>query len=158
MVPGPPPRVGSEVARQEQAKGRPMTYLLWFGMVVAIWRITRLLVKEDFPPVERVRDWFIETFGRRNSSGDLAAGKRWGIVGYSIAYVWTCMWCMSVWVGIGAWAVASLWLGLYVPYPALLIAAGSGLAGIIGALDERIDQRYELARLEIKRKTEESER
>jgi hypothetical protein len=136
-----------------------MTYLLWFGMVVAIWRITRLLVKEDFPPVAGIRDWFINTFGIRSAmTGELASGRRWGVVGFSIAYIWTCMWCMSVWVGIGVWAVASFWLGLHVSYPALLIAVGSGLAGIIGALDERIDQRYELARLEIKRKTEELER
>lgn len=135
-----------------------MTYLLWFGMVVAIWRVTRLLVKEDFPPVVKIRDWSIDTFGRRNADNELVGGKRWGIVGYSIAYVWTCMWCMSVWVGIGMWAVVSFWLGLHVSYPFLLVAAGSGLAGIIGSLDERIDQRYELARLEIKRKTEESER
>lgn len=136
-----------------------MTALLWFGMVVAIWRTTRLLVKDEFPPVAALRSWFIETFGRRSQrTGELIGGKRWGALGFSIAYVWSCMWCMSFWVGLALWWLADRAAGLDIAYPWLLVAVASGVSGLVGSIEARIDQRYELAEMELERRREDSER
>lgn len=136
-----------------------MIYLFWFGMVLTIWRVTRLLVKDEFPPTAALRAWHIDTFGQRHSqTGELIGGKRWGALGFSIAYVWSCMWCMSFWVGLALWWLAVGAAGIDVPWPWLLVAAGSGASGLIGSIEARIDQRYELAELELTRRREEAQR
>lgn len=132
-----------------------MIYLFWFGMILATWRTTRLLVKDEFPPTARIRAKFIDTFGLLSlRTGELIGGKRWGALGFTVAYIWSCMWCMSFWVGLALWGVADGLLGLHVPWPWLLIAAGSGASGLIGSIEARIDQSYELAELELARKRE----
>lgn len=133
-----------------------MIYLFWLGMVLTIWRVTRLLVKDEFPPTAALRAWHIDTFGQRHSqTGELIGGKRWGALGFSIAYVWSCMWCMSFWVGLVLVVIADQVVNLSVPYPALLVAVASGVSGLIGSIEARIDQRYELAELELTRRREE---
>ena len=124
-----------------------MTIVLIVLLIVATWRGTRLLVKDDLPPVRLLREWFIHTFGAVDGLGKLVGGRRWGLVGYSIAYVWTCSWCMSVWVGVALVALAD-WR-LSVPYPWLIVAAGSGLSGLLGMLEYRVDQRAEQADREL---------
>lgn len=125
-----------------------MTIVLVVLMIVAIWRVTRLLLKDDLPPVRLTREWFIHTFGVV-ADGKVAGGKRWGILGFSIAYIWTCPWCMSFWVGLLIWAGAD-WR-LSVPYPWLIIAAGSGLSGMMAAVEYRIDQRADIDDRELGR-------
>lgn len=124
-----------------------MNWLLWIGMVLAIWSVTRLLIKDEFPPIRVARDWFIATFGvRHERTGELIGGRPgWGVVGYSIAYIWTCPWCMSVWVGAGLWLFADYALGFSVPLPWLLIAVGRGATGLLFMLEARVDQSYEEA-------------
>lgn len=130
-----------------------MNWLLWFGLIVAIWSTTRLLIKDEFPPVRVTRDWFVATFGVRDErTGELVGGRPgWGVVGYSIAYIWTCPWCMSVWVGIALWLFADYALGFSVSLPWLLIAAGRVLTGLAGMLEARIDQNYEEAEVRLGR-------
>jgi hypothetical protein len=120
-------------------------------MVLAIWRLTRLLVVDEFPPVRAVRDWFIKTFATISPDGDMVGGKHLGGLGFALAYVWTCSWCMSVWVGGAVWAAAD-WR-LSVPYPWLILAAGSALAGVMNMVEGEHDQRFELRRLEIEKNT-----
>jgi hypothetical protein len=136
-----------------------MNWLLWIGLIVATWRATRLLVKDEWPPAKALREWVVDTFGRFTPSGDadgswkLVGGKRLGAVGYSLAYIWTCPWCMSPWVAAALWWIA-VWLGFSVPLPWLLIAVASQMTGLMMTLEERIDQRYELTKLDIDRRKE----
>ncbi len=116
--------------------------ILALAMVVAIWRATRLLVVDDFPPIRAVRDWFIRTFGHVDADGNLAGGRHLGGIGHAVAYVWTCPWCMSIYVGAGIWAAAD-WR-LSVPYPWLIVAAGSGLSGIMAWFESEHEQRWKL--------------
>jgi len=105
-----------------------MRLLLFVALVLAIWRTTRLLVVDEFPPVRAVREWFITTFGEISKAGEITGGKRLGGIGHALAYVWDCPWCMSVWAGAGIVALAD-WR-LDVPYPWLIVAAGSLAAGL----------------------------
>lgn len=118
-----------------------MTLLLFVGLVVAIWRVSRLLVKDEFPPVLAIRAWVFRELGQVDHEGHIIAGRKWGPVpadlSYAIAYVFTCMWCMSFWVGLALWGLAD-WR-LSVPYPWLIIAAGSGLSGMMALVESRLD-------------------
>lgn len=140
---------------------------LALGLVVAIWRTTRLLVVDEFPPIKGLREWSVRTFGRVDESGALTGGRgpRWGKtvsvrgdlaraaagvlrgINHAVAYVWTCPWCMSVWAGAGI-----VWLAdwkLSVSYPWLIVAAGSALTGAMSWIESEHDQRWALKQRQI---------
>lgn len=121
--------------------------VLALSMIVAIWRITRLLVVDEWPPVRAVRDWTIRTFAVVDADGNMTGGKHLGGIGHAIAYIWTCPWCMSPYVGAGVWAAAD-WR-LDVPFPWLILAAGSGLSGVMSWIESEHEQRWKLRQSEI---------
>lgn len=126
-----------------------MTAFLAIGLVVATWRITRLLVLEQFPPARALREWIVNSLAVFNAEDELVGGRRWGWLGYSIAYIWTCPWCMSVYVGLAVWGLADWQLS--VPYPWLIVAAGSGFSGVMSWIDTAHEQRWEIRQSEIAR-------
>lgn len=115
--------------------------------VVVIARMTRLAVLDEFPPARGLRYWFVRTFATVDHRGNVVPdAKRWGRlagVAHSVAYVWTCPWCMSIWVGAGVWAIGHWWSWLI--WPAAVVAAGSMLAGWDANAQGEHDKRYELA-------------
>jgi hypothetical protein len=120
-----------------------VTVFLFVVLVLTIWRGTHLLIYDELPPVRIVREWSIATFGVGDAQGKLVKGRPgWGILGLSIAYIWTCPWCMSFWVGLGVWGLAD-WR-LSVPLPWCLVAVGSLVSGIGGWVKAEHDQRWEL--------------
>lgn len=129
-----------------------MRVWLVIGLIVAIERVTRLLVVDKLPAVAIVREWFISTFGVVNEDGEIADGKgypwiRW--LTFSIAYIWTCPWCMSPWVGLVIWQVTERVAHLDVPYPWFVLAAASTLAGWMANLQGEHDQRWQALDIEI---------
>jgi hypothetical protein len=128
--------------------------IVWLiiGMMLAIERITRLLVVDTLPAVRVVREWFVRTFGVINEDGEIVDGKgyRWARwLTFSIAYLWTCPWCMSPWVGLGLWQIIAHVAHLDVPYPWLVIAAASTLSGWMANLQGEHDQRWQALDIEI---------
>jgi hypothetical protein len=109
-------------------------------VLVTIWRVTRLFVIDEFPPIRAARMWWIQTFAEIQPDGSLGADRRWGWFGHALAYLWTCMWCMSVWVGLGVVGVATVWVSI--PGPWLVIAAGSALSGVMTWVEHEHDQRW----------------
>lgn len=81
----------------------------------AAFRLTRLLVADEFPPIAAVREWVIE----RSDGGPLS-------------YLVTCPYCMGVWVGLGIAAARK-----FAPGPwgwlarALALAAAASTASLI---------------------------
>src|SRR5512139_3747088 len=55
-----------------------MNWLLWGGLIVATWRVTRLLVKDEFPPAKMLRDWITSSL---NPSGLPYGSEDWTISG-----------------------------------------------------------------------------
>jgi hypothetical protein len=96
-----------------------MDVLLFLVLALAAFRITRLLVADEFPPVAAVRERVTRRFGGDSSP----------------AYLVHCPWCTGVYVS--AALVAALdWLTDHtVLAPALLIAAVSAAVGYLAALD-----------------------
>lgn len=121
--------------------------VLAVGMIAAVWRLTRLLVVDEWPPVRATREWFIRTFGISDAAGNLTGGRRLGGLGYAVAYIWTCPWCMSPYVGALVWWAAD-WR-LSVPYPWLILAAGSGMSGVMSWIESEHEQRWKLRDREL---------
>lgn len=124
-----------------------MNALLVLGLMVATWRTTRLLVRDEFPPVRAVREWFIATFGVVDADGNIVGGRRLGGIGHAVAYLWTCPWCMSIWVAAGLVALAERWTN--VPLPWLVGALGAAFTGVMTWVENEHDQRFELRALAI---------
>ncbi|MFZ0791538.1 MAG: DUF1360 domain-containing protein [Chromatiaceae bacterium] len=116
--------------------------MLTLLLTLTTWRLTRLLVRDEFPPTRALREWVIKTFATVDAEGNLHPGPRWGSPGRALAYLWTCTWCMSIWAGAGVVGLAD-WR-LSVSYPWLVVAASSAVSGLLNMLDMEHDQRYRI--------------
>lgn len=99
------------------------TGLVVLLMTLASYRGARLLVHDEFPPVRWLRDKFTEPY-----TWEQGDPRRRTLVPYWLAYLWTCMWCMTVWVAGGITVLTWLMIGL--PAPVLVwggVAAGAAL-------------------------------
>lgn len=112
-----------------------MTWWQAMLLVMVVWRVTRIMVVERFPPAEKLREWVLDTFGTFDSEGTLTGGKRWGLAGWSIAYLWTCMWCMSIWVGAALYGLQA-WVGAGWLLPVGVVAAASGFTGLVATVED----------------------
>lgn len=89
-------------------------------VLLATWRLTRLLVADAFPPVAKPRQWVVGRFGD----------------GSSVAYLVECPWCMSVWVGAAVVAGQVLWGRGGCPLPVWTWLAASGFSGLVSRLTD----------------------
>lgn len=89
----------------------PLTVLL---VMLTVWRVTRVVVLDAFPPVAAVRDAVADRFGPDSS---------W-------AYLVECPWCVSMYVAPLV-IVPTILLGVSVPVPVLVGLAASGVTGLI---------------------------
>lgn len=107
-----------------------MAALIVVLFVLATHRLTRLVIRDEVPLVALPRDWILDTFGRYDDEGKLTGGRRLGKLGWALAYVFTCDWCMSIWVGYGLLLV--VWLtGVDMPVPWLVPLVASSVTGLI---------------------------
>lgn len=102
--------------------------------VLAAYRVTRLITRDQMPLIAVPRDAFAQRWAvyenvedKRTSIG----GKRTNLVMRSLAYLWECDWCMSVWVCAGMAICHSHWMNESWWQLTLLAAASSGVTGLI---------------------------
>ncbi len=117
-------------------------WLLVALLILATHRLTRLLVQDELPLVKIPRDRIANYFGRFDEAGNLVAGRQLGRVGWSIAYVFGCPWCMSAWAG--ALIIYLTCQVTSVPVPVLVWAAASTVTGLIASAESEHEQRWEL--------------
>lgn len=119
------------------------SWLLVALVVLATYRVTRLVVVDEIPLVKIPRDKAVnwlepETVGKQ---------APWGEFGRSVAYLLGCPWCMSVWVG-GALVWLTVWLhGLPVPW--LVWLAASSITGWAAQAESEHEQRWKLRQRDI---------
>ena len=132
-------------------------WLLLILMVFAIYRITRLVVKDTFPPVLWLRDHFVggwrpltegewktvraqpggnQPFPMRDvdhGSGPTASRwiTRWKWVPDWLADLLSCPWCASGWVSLAMVVIVAVTVG--VPLPILVWPAVWGAGSLIAA-------------------------
>lgn len=112
-----------------------LTYIL---IALATHRLTRLVTRDKFPliavPRYHVTNWLDPSDDYRKwytlKHPDREPPKtHWGVVGQSLAYLWECDWCVSVWVSAGVVYGATHWTS--VPLPVLTWLAASTVTGLI---------------------------
>lgn len=79
------------------------------------YRLTRLLVRDDFPPVavQRAR-----------------VAERWGDASWQ-AYLSQCSWCAGVWVS--ALVTAATWAAVGLPTPPLVWGTAAAATGLLAS-------------------------
>jgi hypothetical protein len=93
-------------------------WLLLIVLSVGSARLTRLTVKDDFPPVQWTRDKIV---GLRP---DRPNGNHW-----AIGELVSCHWCSSGWISLGL--VGGTWLIRGLPLPVLIWLAVWGAAAVL---------------------------
>lgn len=81
-------------------------------VILTVWRLTRLVVKDEFPPVLLAREWVEEKRGETSA----------------ITYLVNCPWCSSVWLAAAVVVGYDLLAG-DVEAPVLLAAAAALVTG-----------------------------
>lgn len=114
-----------------------LTYIL---IALATHRLTRLVTRDKFPliavPRYYVTNWldpsdeYISVYRKKHPDRQ-DPKSHWGIVGSSLAYLWECDWCVSVWVSAGVVYATCHWTS--VPYPILVWLTASTVTGLIAA-------------------------
>lgn len=105
-------------------------WLLYVTITLVAYRITRLIVQDAFPPVGVPRDYLINWWSPDDEwiADHPKAEPHWGALGRSLRYLFTCPWCMSVWVAAPVVYVFTLFTSVPMPYAAWIVAAaGTGL-------------------------------
>jgi hypothetical protein len=126
-------------------------WLLVLLIFLATHRLTRLAVADEVPVVKVPREAAIKFLDPtpEQRAADPTAKGHWGGTGRALAYLLECPWCMSAYTGGLVVLVADVVLS--VPAPFLVWIAASTVTGLIGNLEARHDQRYELAEIEKRR-------
>jgi hypothetical protein len=82
-------------------------WLLVVILCVATHRVTRLITRDAFPIIARPREAFGDRWASfadaktREDRKKTVSGKTTNIFMASVAYLWECDWCVSVWVATG---------------------------------------------------------
>lgn len=105
----------------------------WLFTLVALtsYRVTRLLVVDNFPPILFVRELL---------TGDEETGRRpasW--VPWWLEYLAGCYWCVSVWVSGGVTLAVTLASDL--PYPPLVWGGAAALAPWLSHIEEYLTRK-----------------
>lgn len=118
-------------------------WLLILLIFLAVYRGTRLLVADALPFVSVPRRWLVRILDPRDEQRQRTEPAPLGGFGRSIAYLITCEWCTSAYVGaLIVWATTR-WIS--VPVPLLVWAASSAFTGLTAAWEGWNEQKFKLA-------------
>lgn len=139
-----------------------MTAIFVILLVLAVYRGTRLVTRDKFPVIDIPREAFVQRWGaytgtqrerddvQRNlivrfwryfwaTEWPSINGKnRTNLVMKSLAYLWECDWCTSIWVGGAVVYTSTLFVST--PYPWLLWLASSAATGLLTNIEERLEK------------------
>lgn len=122
------------------------TWLLLLVMSLAVYRLTRLVVEDVFPPVLWLRDrlaggWRPLAGGETYRDDDLSYQvidevphrfvRRWRWVPQWIADLISCPWCASGWVALAV--TAGVWAAVGLPVPLLVWLAVWAVGALIAS-------------------------
>lgn len=115
----------------------------WVALVLAlgVYRLVRLIGWDDFPPVERARDWLVGA--KLVTTGTQAQVA--GLTGEPPDLVWVydrpllnhflhCPFCQGFWVSVAAYIA---WA--FEPYWTVTVLAAFALSGAVGLIAKNLD-------------------
>lgn len=132
-----------------------MEFLLVILICLATFRITRLITRDKLPLIDLPREAFVQRWGAYQDTQRVRVADTWrwwryfwagefesvdgkhqtNLVMKSLAYLWECDWCTSVWVGAGVVYTSTIFVD--VPYPFLVWLAASAVTGLIAERESR---------------------
>ena len=139
-----------------------MDALLVILLFLTVYRGTRLIVSDKLPVIDIPREAFVQRWGAYSDAERILADKRynWLVRGFryvfagqwpsingltrtnlvmkSLAYLWECPWCTSVWVGAAVVYTSAQYVDL--PYPWLVWGAASAVTGLLVNVEEKLDK------------------
>lgn len=102
-------------------------------LALATHRLTRFLTRDALPLIDIPRAAFVNRWAAYDApeemKGQPVHPKGTNILMRSLAYLWECDWCMSVWVGGILTLITSQLVN--VPLPVLTWLAASSITGLI---------------------------
>lgn len=116
-----------------------MTAALVYALIALVtFRVTRLVIEDTFPPLGVPREWLINWWAPTDSWMIYHPDARphWGALGRSLRYLFTCPWCMSVWVGAGVVYVFTLYVSVPLPVAAWIVS--SAATGLIASVEDKL--------------------
>ena len=103
---------------------------------LATHRVTRLVIEDTFPPLgvprAHVINWWDPDFEWLDTHPH--ARPHWGALGRSLRYLFSCPWCMSMWVGAGL-IYGVTWF-TSVPLPVLVWLGASSVTGLLATYED----------------------
>jgi len=102
--------------------------------VLATHRVTRIVTRDQIPLVAAPREAFVQRWGVYEDAQDKhtsIGGLRTNLAMRSLAYLWECDWCASVWTGAAVAYCTYRWVDAWWWQTALLAAAASTVTGLI---------------------------
>lgn len=113
-------------------------WLLVVLTCLAVYRLTRLLTRDHLPliavPREAIVNYLDPVMVVDGTPVSPTPRRPWGTVGWSLAFLLGCDWCMSVWVSAGVVVGEHYWVG--VPWP-LVVLLGLSASAVTGVLAQR---------------------
>lgn len=131
-------------------------------LFLTVYRATRFITRDKFPMIYIPREAFVQRWGvyegteRQHDdirTNWLVRGWRYfwaadftsvnghdrtNLVMKSLAYLWECDWCTSMWVGGTVVYTTVQYVDL--PYPWLVWVASSAVAGLLTTVEEKLDK------------------
>lgn len=106
-------------------------------VALATHRVTRLITRDQIPLVAAPREAFVQRWGgfadakTREDRKRSINGNTTNVLMRSLAYLWECDWCASVWVAGGISYATYTWSGETWWHFVLLGLAASSVTGLI---------------------------
>lgn len=125
-----------------------MLALIILVLAVATHRLTRIVTRDQIPLVKVPRDAFVNRWGapQTDSAGNPLprelrnvsySGKKTNALMRSLAYLWECDWCASVWVSAGLTYLTWRWTELGDQSWFFAVLVGLAVSSVTGLIAQR---------------------
>ena len=114
-----------------------MGLLEFVVLALASYRVTRLLIADDFPPVAKLRERLLLRFPFEGQILNGADGTARQSSGTFLGDLVTCPWCLGFWVAAVAWLCYEVAVdGMNAPW-AFRLAVPWALSAVVGLIWSR---------------------
>jgi hypothetical protein len=112
----------------------------WFVYILiclVTFRVTRLIIEDTFPPIGVPREWILNWWDPdQQDVRYVGLTGHWGALGRSLRYLFSCPWCMSVWVGAVVVYVFTFFVSVPLPFAAWIVS--SAITGLIACVEDKL--------------------